>query len=91
MAYDWEDSEPSASRSRTVSGVVRALASYALFALGIAALASFFAPFVGVPELAWHSGVLPTIAAPTEQESRFVDVAPLILGVVVSSLAVWLR
>ena len=91
MRTDVRDADATAAAGRTVTGTARALGSYALFALGIAALVSFFAPFVGVPELAWHSGVLPTIAAPTEQESRFVDVAPLILGVVVSSLAVWLR
>ena len=62
-----------------------------LFALGLAALVSFFAPFVGVPDLAWHSAVLPTVAAPTERSDQFVDVAPLILGVVAASVAVWLR
>lgn len=82
---------PGRTVTQRIGGHVRAGASYALFAAGVALLGSFFAPFVGVPEIAFHSEVLPTIAAPTEQESRFVDVAPLIVGLVLSSLAVRLR
>ena len=65
--------------------------SYLLFGVGIAALVSFFAPFVGLPDLAWHAGVLPTVAAPTERTDQFVNVAPLLLGVVSASAAVWIR
>jgi hypothetical protein len=72
-------------RTTVVAGV-----SYVLFLTGVAALVSFFAPFVGVPALAWHHGVLPVVAAPTETD-QFIDVAPLILGVVTAALGVWLR
>lgn len=83
--------EPATRRRGGVVGTARAGVSYLLFALGLAALVSFFAPFVGVPEFAWHSAVLPTVAAPTERSDQFVDVAPLILGVVAASVAVWMR
>lgn len=83
-------SEPATRRRGGLVGTARAGVSYILFALGIAALVSFFAPYVGVPALAWHTGVLPTIIAPTEGDA-VVNVAPLIGGVVVSSLAVWIR
>lgn len=71
--------------ARLLAGV-----SYLLFFIGVAALVSFFAPFVGVPALAWHHGVLPVVAAPTETD-QFIDVAPLILGVVTAAVGVWLR
>jgi xanthine/uracil permease len=90
MRTDVRDADATAAAGRTVTGTARALVSYALFAAGIAALASFFAPYVGLPGLAWHTSVLPTIAAPAEGD-RIVNVAPLIVGVVVSSVAVWLR
>lgn len=89
---DHDTSADAAGRTRTngVGGKLINAGSYVLFALGIAALASFFAPYVGLAEIAWHSAYLPTIAAPTEGDA-VVNVAPLILGVVVSSVAVWLR
>jgi hypothetical protein len=83
--------EPAPPRRGGVVGTVRAVVSYGLFLVGIAALGSFFAPFLGVPELAWHAGVLPTIAAPTERTEQYINVAPVILGVVTASVAVWLR
>lgn len=83
--------EAATRRRGGVVGTARAGVSYLLFAVGLAALASFFAPFVGVPELAWHTGLLPTVAAPTERSDQFVNVAPLMLGVIASSVAVWLR
>jgi len=73
-----------------LGGRLTALVSYALFAVGIAALASFFAPYLGVPQVAWHTSVLPVIAAPAEGD-RLINVAPLVVGVVASSLGVWLR
>jgi hypothetical protein len=82
--------EPAARQRGGVVGTARAAVSYLLFALGLAALVSFFAPFVGVPEFAWHSGLLPTVAAPTRND-QIVNVAPLIVGVVAASVAVWLR
>jgi len=72
------------------AGIARAAVAYALFGLGIAALVSFFAPYVGLSDLAWHTTVLPEIAAPTEGD-RVVDVAPLIVGVVTASVGVWVR
>ena len=91
MAYDWEtDDATSASSGRGTSSVVRAIVSYALFALGIAACWSFFAPFLDAPALAWYAPVLPEILAPTEGDAM-IDVAPLIAGVVTASVAVWLR
>jgi hypothetical protein len=83
--------EPATRRRGGVVGTARAGVSYVLFLVGIAALVSFFAPFVGVPDLAWTSSLLPTVAAPTERTDQFVNVAPLILGVVAASVAVWLR
>lgn len=90
MDHDTTGEPASGVRRGGVVGAARAGVSYLLFLVGIAALVSFFAPFVGVPDLAWHTGLLPTIAAPTESD-RFINVAPLILGVVVSSVAVWIR
>lgn len=90
MDHDTADPAAATPARRSVSGIVRAGVSYALFAVGIAALVSFFAPYVGVPALAWHTGVLPTIVAPSEGDA-VVDVAPLIAGVVTASVAVWLR
>lgn len=85
------DADPAATPGRrAASGLVRAAVSYVLFAAGLAALASFFAPYVGLGQFAWHTGVLPTIVAPAEGD-RLVDVAPLIVGVVTASVAVWLR
>lgn len=83
-------SEPATRRRGGLVGTARAGVSYILFALGIAALVSFFAPFVGAADLAWHTGVLPVVAAPTEND-QFVNVAPLIVGVVTASVGVWLR
>lgn len=83
--------EPATRRRGGLVGTARAGVSYLLLLVGIAALVSFFAPFVGVPELAWHTGVLPTVAAPTERTDQFVNVAPLIVGVVTASVGVWLR
>lgn len=82
--------EPATARPRGVGGAVTALVSYALFAVGIAALASFFAPYLGVPQLAWHTSALPVIAAPAEGD-RLINVAPLLVGVLASSVGVWLR
>lgn len=76
--------------SRVVTAL-RAGVSYLLFAVGVGLLVSFFAPFLALDALAWHQGLLPTIAAPTERSEQFVDVAPLIVGVVVSAVGVWLR
>jgi len=91
MAYDWETNEDTtASTAGGASGVVRAIVSYALFALGIVACWSFFAPFLDAPALAWYAPVLPEIVAPTETDAM-IDVSPLIAGVVTASVAVWLR
>ena len=91
MGYDWEsDDATTVSSARGASSVVRAIVSYALFALGIVACWSFFAPFIGAPTLAWYAPVLPEILAPTEGDA-VIDVAPLIAGVVTASVAVWLR
>jgi len=91
MDHDASGEPAPTTRPGGVAGTLTSGVSYVLFGLGIAALVSFFAPFVGVPDLAWHTGVLPTIAAPTGRGEQFVDVAPLILGVVAASVAVWLR
>ena len=91
MAYDWEtDDATTGSSARGASGTIRAIASYALFALGIAACWSFFAPFLDAPALAWYAPVLPEILAPTETDVM-IDVSPLIAGVLTASVAVWLR
>lgn len=90
MRYDCDDETAATRRGGRVGGLVRAGVSYVLFAVGITALASFFAPYVGLGQFAWHTGVLPTIAAPTEGDA-VVNVAPLIAGVVTASVAVWLR
>jgi len=90
MDHDASGEPAPTTRPGGVAGTLTSGVSYVLFGLGIAALVSFFAPFVGVPDLAWHTGVLPTIAAPTEND-QFVNVAPVILGVVAASVAVWLR
>jgi len=90
MSGEYDGAGVRETPTNRAAGVVRAGASYALFALGIAALASFFAPFVGLPGLAWHTSTLPTIAAPTEGDA-IVNATPLILGVVTASVAVWLR
>jgi len=84
--------DPTATHSRTsrAVGVVRVAASYTLFAVGIAALVSFFAPYVGAPALAWHTGLLPAVVAPTEGDT-VVNAAPLILGVVLTAVAVRIR
>jgi len=89
MPYDTEHSAPRRALGR-VTSTATTLISYALFVVGVAALVSFFAPHVGAAGVAWHEPVLPTIAAPTEQDT-VVDVAPLIAGVVLSSVGVWLR
>ncbi|MFC6752898.1 hypothetical protein [Halorubrum tibetense] len=91
MDYDVE-SETTSERSpiRRVGGVLRSLVSYALFALGILAFWSFFAPFLDVPALAWHAVILPEIVAPTEGDA-IVNVTPLIAGVVTCVAGVWLR
>ena len=91
MAYDWEtDDDTTASSALGASSVVRAIVSYVLFALGIVACWSFFAPFLDAPALAWYAPVLPEILAPTEGDA-VIDVAPLIAGIVTASVAVWLR
>lgn len=83
---------PSRTVTQRIGGYVRAGASYALFAVGVGLLGSFFAPYLGFAELAWHGAVLPTVAAPPPNDFRSpIDVAPLLVGVFVSSLAVWLR
>jgi hypothetical protein len=83
--------EPAAPTARVgLGGRLTALVSYALFAVGIAALASFFAPYLGLAKFAWHSAYLPTIAAPTEGDA-VVDVAPLLVGTVLAAVATWLR
>ena len=74
---------------RVVSSA-RAAVAYALFVLGVLAFWSFFAPFLDAPALAWYAPVLPEILAPTEGDA-VIDVSPLIAGVVVSVVAVWLR
>jgi hypothetical protein len=89
MPYDTDHSAPRRALGR-VTSTASTLISYAVFVIGVAALVSFFAPHVGAAGLAWHEGVLPTIAAPTEQDT-VVDVGPLLVGVVLSSLGVWLR
>jgi len=76
--------------SQQAAGLVRAGISYTLFGVGIAALVSFFAPYLGVGGLAWHQAVLPTVVAPTEGET-IVNVAPLIVGVVLTAVAVRVR
>lgn len=90
MGYDWDDDEATPSGPGGVGGLVKSLASYALFALGIVAFWSFFAPYLGAPTIAWYAPVLGEIAAPTESDA-VVDVAPLVAGIVVSFVAVWLR
>lgn len=91
MAYDWEGETSTAARSvSAVRGYLTTLTSYALFALGIVAFWSFFAPYLDAPTVAWYAVVLPEIAAPTEGDA-VVDVAPLIAGLVTSFVAVWLR
>lgn len=82
--------DPAQTLVTRISGLVRAGVSYLLFAIGIAALLSFFAPHVGVPAAAWHTAVVPSIAAPTEGDA-VVDVAPLILGIVSAGVGVWIR
>jgi len=72
-----------------LGGRLTALVSYALFAVGIAALASFFAPFIGAPTLGVIDA-LPVIAAPTEQDT-VINATPLIIGVVASGVAVRIR
>jgi len=84
------ETEPTRTVTQRVVTRGRALVSYGLFAVGLVLLASFFTTHVGVgPTL--PDGLLPTVAAPTEQQGRYVDVAPLVAGVVSASVAVWLR
>jgi len=72
-----------------VSRVVTAGVSYLLFGSGIMLLYAFFAPFLGTPSVP-GVGSLPVVTAPTEGDA-IVNVTPLILGVVVSSVAVRVR
>lgn len=84
------ETDPASSVTQRVVGRVRALVSYALFAVGLVLLASFFTTHLGVGP-ALPDGLLPTVAAPTEQQGRYVNVAPLVAGVVSAAVAVWLR
>lgn len=80
------------SVAQRVSGYLRSGVSYVLFAVGVAFLASFFVPYLGFEALAWHTAVLPTVAAPTPNDYRpVVDVGPLLAGTVLASVGVWLR
>ena len=91
MGYDWEDEESSTTRQRTVSGTLRATAAYGLFALGVLAFWSFFAVWLDLPAWEWHAAILPEMWAPTEHQTGRIDVAPLIAGLVTTTVGVWLR
>ncbi|MES3161538.1 MAG: hypothetical protein PPP55_08220 [Halorubrum sp.] len=91
MDYDAESELVSeGSPIRRVGRVLRSLVSYALFALGILAFWSFFAPVLDLSTLAWHTVILPEIVAPTEGDA-IINVTPLIAGVVMCVAGVWLR
>lgn len=81
---------PTASVPRRVGRAIRSLVSYTLFGLGVLALWSFFAPHVGVAAVAWYEPVTAEIAAPTEGDA-IINVTPLLVGLVVTSVGVWLR
>jgi len=61
---EYDDPVRDRSTVARAGAVVGAGVSYTLFGVGLASLASFFAPYVGVPALAWHTGLLPTVATP---------------------------
>ena len=89
MRHTSDDSESyPAAPSRAVS-VGRAAVSYLLFAVALGALYSFFAPFLDLPAIAVYAA-LPEVAAQTEGQA-VVDAGPLVAGVLLAAVAVWLR
>jgi len=97
MPYDWEDEQTAEHQSRVivaVGTVRRLLTTLASYAVGLAALTafwSFFAPFLGTEPIAWWSGYLGPIAAPTEHPDQIINVTPAIVGVGCCAIAIWLR
>ena len=90
MSTDYDTDARTPASVRRVGGVMTAGVSYALLALGVVAFWSFFAPVLDAPTVAWHAVILPEIVAPTEGDAM-IDVSPLIAGLVVSLVAIWLR
>jgi len=89
MRLNTDDSEAYAPTPSRPLSIARAGVSYLLFAVALGALYSFFAPFVGLPGVVVYDA-LPEIAAQTEGQA-VVDAGPLVVGVVLAAVAVWLR
>lgn len=88
MTQEWDETV-SAGTTRRSAAWLRGGVSIVLAVVAVALFVSFFAPWVGLPELAWHTTYLPSLVVPVEGD-RLLDVMPAIAGVLSVTGAMWL-